>query len=159
MGINRAEQRLDDRLINEVRRMRSDFRELKSFTQPIGGDGLLVEGVPSGGAASGSATVTAGGLLSFTVTVTPLNQTLTVWNFAYTLLVDTNSAGYEYRYGSSLSAAQRKLRVQSRIDWASSSDATNVRVYIVEIENYDTSDHDIYLYIRAYIPKLTGTAI
>lgn len=160
MSINRAENSLEDKLLNKLAGMERDIREMKSAIQPIGGDALDIEATPMVQAAS--LTIAAGGAATFNITAIPGSQTLTLWNFLWTMYIDgladanqwpSNTAGT-----STLSAAQRSIRAFAWIDWADSSDSTNVRVHKIRVENPDTASHTVTIKLKAYLPRLTGAA-
>jgi hypothetical protein len=157
MTINRAEQKPEDRLIRDLDGIKQFQHELKANPQPIGGDILRVEGVPAAYALAFT-TIPAGTAITFTFQVIPYQQTLTLWNFAFDVYVDTNDVAHQFPNGASLTSAQRSLRLYNWLSWGDSSDATNMRVFKVRVENTDASDHVYYVRIRAYIPKLTGSA-
>lgn len=87
---------------------------------------------------------------TITVTVTPPDKRLGIWNFLHSIFVDTDNIDYIFSSGVSLTAAQRKLVIQAWVDWALSSDQNNIRVYRVRIQNEDSSDHTCYFYVKSY---------
>lgn len=159
MGINRAENSLENRQTRALVDLQRTSLELKTKTQQIGADVVAVQGIPEGGAdGTGSITLATNSAATMNVTVTPANATLTLWNFLFDVRVDTNDYAYQFPNGSSLTTAQRQLRLYSWISWGDSSDTTNIRTFKVRVENYDTVSHTYYLTVRAYIPKLAGSS-
>lgn len=157
MSINRAENSLENRQTKAIVEMQRSSLELKTKTQQIGADVVAVQGIPSGGAATGSFTLATNSAATFTVTVTPTNQLLTLWNFLFDIRVDVNDADHQFPNGAALTTAQRQMRQYEWISWGDSSDTTNIRTFKVRVENYDTVSHDYYLVVRSYLPKLAGT--
>lgn len=105
----------------------------------------------------GPLTIVSGITKTLVITVTPGNNVLTLWNYLFTVTVDVaDPVNYFFPGGSSLSAAQRNLRVYNWIDWANSNDTTNVRAFFIRLENYDTNSHDYYIYFRFYAPLNVG---
>lgn len=122
---------------------------------------LGISSVPAGidPVLEGNATVLAGNKVSFIVTTTPDSPVLSLWNFLYSIVIDSlvvdSSELYEYLYpnGSGWtqsSAAYKNTRITDRVDWASSSDTTNKRNHVITIENNDSSSHIYYLFYKAY---------
>lgn len=126
-----------------------------------------VTSVPKGvnDVVSGSITIAANTTRTFIVTITPADQNLNLWNFLFSVVVDDISrdsdGNYNYIFpeGPLLSDAQRNMRIIHWIDWAKSSDLTNIRVHKIRIENDDSSSHTYYLYYKAYtFATNTGSA-
>lgn len=154
MGVNRAEQGLDNKLVNDVRGLKRDMRELKT-KQPIGADSITVIGVPEVGALlAGPITIIAGSSLTLAVTTIPAGNTLTLWNFAFTIYVDGTSNDDQWPNGANMTLAKRELFVFDWFDWADSSDVTNIRVYKIRLRNSDPGGitHDYYVRFKAYAP-------
>lgn len=157
MSINKAENSLENRLVNQVAKHERDIREMKSAIQPIGGDSLAIQSTSI--LLGGPVNLVSGAWATMNITITPATQTLTLWNFLFTLYVDATDAAHAYPGGSALTASQRELDVQPWIDWGDSSDTTNVRVYKVRLQNLDgINAHNYYIRFKAYYPALTGTA-
>lgn len=157
MTINRAEQRPEDKLVRDIQGIKRFQHELKANPQYIGGDVLRVEPVPFGSYILGSTSIGAGSGITFNLTITPVLETLTLWNFLFDVYVDTNDPAYQYPAGTSLSVGQRNMRHEAWISFGDSSDLTNVRVFKIRVTNLDTVSHTYYVRVRAYIPKLTGS--
>lgn len=158
MSLNKVNQRLDRRVTNNIKTLNRYVRELKT-PQKQGADVIAVQAVPSAGYLLGSNTIAAGDRGGFIVTGTPANSTLTLWNDLFTVSIDSSdTVGYGFPGGGLLTPSQRLVRFWHWIDWATSSDITNMRKFYFEIENLDSSSHTYYLSWRAYIPLLPGTS-
>ncbi|MET3349047.1 UNVERIFIED_ORG: hypothetical protein ABID57_000716 [Arthrobacter sp. UYEF1] len=130
--------------MKEVADLRREIEAMKA-KQLLGGDNVVVTATNVASANIGP--LAAADTVWVTITTTPSNQSLTIWDFHYSVYVD---GGGPYLItnllpaGSALSAALVKLiRVQYIPDWASSVDTTGVRKYYVGITNTDSSSHTI----------------
>lgn len=158
MAINKSEQTLDKKLINDITDLKSQIIKIKG-KQPVGADIVQVEPTQL---ITSSAVITAGSRLTFSITVTPVNQTLTLWNFSHSTYLDVNNPTNLYPGGSAFTPVsdQLKMIIFSWHDWALSDDVTNKRVYNVRYDATNcSSDHTIYFTFRSYIPKLSGTSV
>lgn len=157
MGKNLAEEALDKRLVNEVKGLRRDINDLKT-SQPIGADIISVASAPSTGALFGGPfTVAAGSATTVIIQITPFSGILTLWNYLYTVYVDGSATDDAFPSGINLTAAKRNVIIMNWIDWADSSDTSNIRMFKIRIRNEDTASHDYYLRFRAYLPKTAVT--
>lgn len=113
---------------------------------------LIVQSIPIGlnSWLEGNAVVTSGGTLTFNVTVFTGNSRLSLWNQLFSLRVDTNDNDHLFPAGTSLTSEQRSIRISQWIDFAESSDISNIRVHKIRIENFGASSHTIYLLYKAY---------
>lgn len=156
--INKAENQLQDRLIKDIEDLKRQVRDIKT-AQLIGGDVIKVIPIPTSSYIdSGVVTVTPGLGLTTTITLSSTSQTLTLWNFLYTLYVDGVTSADIFPTGSNLDTAKRKCTFMNWVDWALSSDVTNTRVIKLRARNDDSSNHDYAFHMRAYVPSLTGSA-
>lgn len=159
MGINRAEQSINNRLVREVANNARDLRQLKSSIQPIGADILNVIRVPSGGYLfGGPVTLAAGEMVTFITTAVPSSDILTIWNFLHSIYVDSAvvDSAYNWPNGSSITSDMRKVECMAWIDWGTSSDDFNARTYKVHVINNGSSSHTVAIAVRAYLPSLSG---
>lgn len=159
MSTNKILLRSDRLVTNTLKTLKRNVRELKT-PQSIGADILSVQGTPSGGAfiPATPLTLTAGSSATFSFTTVPYNQTLTLWNFADDIYIDTptDNPNYQYPNGALLVTAQRMFSKTSWLSWGDSSDLSNIRVYKIHIVNNDTSSHTYLPAFRAYLPKMLG---
>lgn len=155
MSTNKAEQTLEKRLINDIEELKRQVREIKTV-QRIGGDVLTT--IASSLVTNGPVTTSPGLGANFTITVTPGSPILTLWNYLFTIYVDVLDSAHEFPNGASLTADQRKLTIMNWIDWANSSDITNIRVFKIRVRNDDSSSHDYYIKFKIYIPEIQGTS-
>lgn len=136
-------------------------RDIKRYNTPA------VSSVPGGQAdvlSTGGYIVPSGFNLDFIVTTIPSSQSLSIWNFLFSLVIDslqTDSDGY-YQYlfpdninsfhasTSLLSSAQGKLTLQQWTDWSTSNDTNNVRNNIIRVTNNDSASHTYYLFFKGY---------
>lgn len=159
------------RLTNLVKLQSRNIRELKT-PQKIGADVLDVQSLPTAdtvlGFPGGSTTYNtgSGGILTINYAFTPNSSTLTLWNFLVSLYIDPTSfnaggipdSAHLYPTGGSLTNGMRTVKVESWIDWATSSDTTNIRRLIVNINNQDSVPHNYAIFIKAYLPNLNQAA-
>ena len=119
---------------------------------------LTIQSVPEGinDVTTGSTTIAAGSAASFIATTYPSASRLSLWNFLFSIYVDTNDDHYVFPNGASLTSAQRNLRITQWLDWADSSDIDNVRVHKIRLENTDSSSHTYYLYYKGYTFSSVG---
>jgi hypothetical protein len=115
-------------------------------------------------------TLPAGLNANFNITTTPLEQRLSIWNFTFTVCIDslnTDSEGFfQYQFPNNqtaghpstslLSNAQQSCRITNWTDWATSSDIDNIRNNFIRLENLDSGSHDYYLFFKAYTSATTA---
>lgn len=158
MAINKAEQTLEDQLIKRIVQLERDNREIKTV-QRIGADVITITSSPSGSSplSAGPFNLVAGSYITLSVTSTPASQVLTLWNFAFTIYIDGTDVTHQFPGGSALTSNSRESYIFNWLDWADSSDTTNIRVYKIRIRNSDPSlaAHDYYLSYKAYLPLTT----
>lgn len=161
MSINRSEQTLETRLTNKVTELERQLIDLKAKAQPIGGDTLLVDKLPSGATIlSTSFTMGAGSSTNVLVEVEPFNDTLTLHNMFWNIYVDTDALTHDWPVGSSLTVDQiSDILAMPMWNWARSDDTTNKRVFVLHIRNIGAVSHTIYFKFKDYLPKLTGSTV
>lgn len=152
--INKTNLTEDRRLIQELAEMRRDIEAMKS-RQLLGGDNIVVTGTNVATGVFGA--LAAGDTLWVTITTTPVNPVLTLWDFHFSVYVDGGGpflATNHLPSGSALSSALTKLiRIQYIPDWGTSTDSTGERVYYVGITNNDASSHTISFEAANYAIK------
>lgn len=113
---------------------------------------LTVSTIPQGvtGLFETSFSVSAGTNFTVAMITTPQDDRLSLWNFLFSVYVDTDAYTHILPAGASLTAAQKKIRVTHWLDWADSSDIDNERSHRFLFENYDTSSHTLYFKYKAY---------
>lgn len=129
-----------------------------------------VSTVPAGvgGWTEANVTLLAGAAVTFQVTTTPDSAVLALWNFLLSIYVDLPGSGgggpnlltdLQYIFpapvaasgvSSLLTAAQRNLTLMQWLDWAQSSDLSNIRVHNIRIVNNDSGTHLYTLRYKAY---------
>ncbi len=158
MPVNKAENTLENRLINDIDSIKRDLREIKGV-QPVGADILAVA---SSDLTEASFTVTAGGARTAVITITPTDDTLTLWNFAFSNYMDVDNQTYLYPDGIAWAPGEDplKMRIWGWFDWADSNDITNTRVFKIRYDASScASDHTVYLKFKSYLPRLAGTTV
>ena len=127
---------------------------LEMVKQPIGADIVQITSSSLGSATSGS--VSAGGRVTFTTTLTPSAEILNLWDLFFSFYIDTNgNSAYLYPSGSSLTDAQKDLDLQWSLDWATSDDNIGKRVGKITIINNDSSSHEYFINTKWYGIKQT----
>lgn len=122
---------------------------------------ITVGTVPSGpGPSTTSLTVTiaAGKAITISITTVPDNSVLALWNFLYTIVVDSltldsnGDYGYEYPVGTLIpnNSPIFAMFTEQWLDWAMSSDTSNERTHMIRIHNTDTASHTFYFFYKAY---------
>jgi len=130
------------------------LQKLEFVSQKLGADVIQVTSSNISSAASGS--VSAGGKVIYTITLTPSAQILTIWDLLFSIFIDEDfDTDYLYPNGSSLSAGDKNLDLQFSVDWALSDDSVGKRIAIITIVNNDSSPHEYFLYSKWYGPKQT----
>lgn len=149
-------------LITSLTSRRSETRN-QSAPQPLGGDILTVQGIPDNNQVYlNSLVIGSGAPGEFIYQVQPNNQTLTLWNFGWSIYIDPTvfeangipQSIFKWASGSALTVAQNNISVCGYLDWADSSDETNQRTFKVTVHNNDTSNHTYYAAVRFYLPNL-----
>lgn len=154
--VNRAENTIDDRLVNRIAELETAMRELKA-RQLIGSDGLQV--VSSSLLSTGAVVLNPGvdGAKTIIVTFNPIVAKLQLLDVYVSFYIDNDlDINYIYGGGASLSVGQKRFWQSTWKDWGSSNDTTGVRINKSRIRNDDTVDHTIYFYARAYFLKGGG---
>lgn len=165
MGVNKAEQRFEDRLIRKVLDNEKQMADLKAANQPAGADILGVSALPSDGIPIGTGTVTvpSGGTVTVTINAFPFNDILTLWNSSFTIYVDAPvgplTSSDKWPDGSNMTAAKRNLKVTHWLDYHDSFDATGKRAFKLFIRNDDVSSHTVFVSFMFYLPELGGSSI
>lgn len=163
---SRTQSLIQNKSITLQRQMQRTLTKLKA-PQPIGADILSVQGIPDNNQYYlNSLTLPAGYAGNWIYNITPVNQTLTLWNFAWTLYVDPTSFlsggaptdSFKFATGNAFSAnsGQWNASVSARLDFSASSDVTNKRVFILDVRNNDSVSHVYYVAARFYLPYIQG---
>lgn len=156
MSINKAEQLLENRLVKEVTEAKRDLTEIKG-RQPVGGDIVVYEGIPTGSPSTVSFVISASSNTRVTITIIPASPLVVNWDLYFSFYVDTDAnADYLWPLGASVFALRHAFKPKVWWDWGRSSDTTGHRVVHLDIENTDVSDHTLYLYFKVYGPKLAA---
>jgi hypothetical protein len=103
-------------------------------------------------------TILAGGTITFVISTIPDVRRLGLWNFKWTIRIDTDAYAYRFRDGESLTSNQRKLRiVTDHDDYDDSDDLNGIVVRKITLENFDVADHTYYMRFKGYtLASLTG---
>lgn len=155
--INRAENDLDNRLVNEVASIRRELLQIKT-NQAIGGDILTFDMFPSIGSPATSAgpiTVPSNDKTIINVYIQPAQERLTLVNALMTVYIDNYDGDYRWPGGNSIDPALFDVTIFE--DLAGFNIGTKLHKFVAVISNNDTSAHDIYLTVRVILPRLTGT--
>ena len=160
MGTNKAENQLQDKLYNMIMNHDRMLRELKAASQPVGADIVAITRVPAYPSylLAGPVTLAAGAAATFQGLFTPASSTLTLWNFEHSLYIDVLDEDHRFSDGASLTSGQRAAVMQTWVDWATSSDVSNARMYKVRVLNNDSSSHTYWIKVVAFLPKLAGVS-
>lgn len=97
-----------------------------------------------------SYTVAASSINTLTITTDTTVKELSLFNWAFTMFVESDSTDYIWPTGAALTSTTRSLRVYHYQDWYTSNDKTNKKVYKYHVENYSGSTRTIFLYFKAY---------
>lgn len=155
--INKAEQQLENRLVNEIDELKRQLHDIKTV-QPLGADVLAVQDF--GLVSLGPLTMDPGETYRITVALQPQNNILTLINYLWSAFIDNeNDADYLYPHGQFLFSLLEdgKFFAHDHIDWALSSDSTNLRFITFIFYNNDSIAHDIYFRFNLYFPAVSFT--
>lgn len=97
-----------------------------------------------------SPSIPAGADLVIGITTTPENKVLSLWNFLFSIRVDTNTDEFLFPNGAGLSAEQENMKVQQWVDYAGSSDEINQRLHYVIISNNGANAHVYHFLYKSY---------
>ncbi len=167
----RTDRILTYKPVTMMRRLHTDTQQIRA-PQPIGADVLQVQSLPEPDTVDITGPVTIGysgdpsgmpPLAIFTFDSVPDNQTLTLWNFAWSLYIDPatfNPSGVptddaQWPFGTATGIyTGNKIQVTPWLDWATSSDTTNSRAFYIYVHNSDTVEHTLYMAFKSYFPNL-----
>src|SRR4051812_29682740 len=116
--INKAENTLENQLVNRIKDLERSVRELKSAPQPIGGD--ILDVIATHGVLAGPFTMATNTFLVLTTTLIP-NGGITLWNEAVSIYVD--ALDHQHTWPSVvdgtgvLTASQQNLQVSVWLDF------------------------------------------
>jgi hypothetical protein len=169
MGINNAENRPSDRLVNELLDLRREFEEFKARPQPIGNGSINYAVFATGGTpgfslgpasiAPGNSAIFSVKFMDLTVPLTWLGQPAinrhTLFDFLFSVYVDSSANTNVYPNGSALTSAQRNVDIKWWADYAGSGLASNngQRLFFMELKNTDSSTHDYYIKGNGLMPR------
>lgn len=115
---------------------------------------VTVESVPSGAddVTTASSVIALSSVGVFAITNIPDSDALNLWNFLWTINIDVDSDDHRWPDGAALDTfTLEHVNISSRVDWASSSDLSNIRRELISVINSDpTSPHTAYLKYKAY---------
>ncbi len=152
MAINKSEQSLEDKLLNDVNELKNQLLYLKTHPQPIGADGIKYA-VANGGT---SITVASGATSTISFKFTPSSDfVLNGYDYLLTIIIDTYDTAHLYAGGASLTAGQRNLDLEHWMDFQNSDFVSPFgRIFNVHIKNNDSASHVYYVNIGLVYPTL-----
>jgi hypothetical protein len=165
MGVNPAEQGVENALVNEIKDLKQSVIDLKTKPQPIG-NGSINYAIGGGGIFYGGISIAAGAVNTYTLTLfttgvpltynsLPAINRVTLTQFYFTVSVDVNDTAHDWPYGSSLNGNQQKLFVSTWNDLAGtplSESSGQTRIYF-QLFNQDSSAHTYYVRANYLIPR------
>lgn len=159
MAINKAEQQLENQLINRIANLEKELVRLKTSPQPIGADLLKVQNNTTTNIYA--LAVPAGSSLDVTITTTPNSDfVLTLSSHLLTLYIDGYDTAHSYPNGGSLASGQRKLELYSWIDYKLSDLISPFAiVYVIHVRNNDVTAHDYHIDYSILTPQYTVTSV
>lgn len=134
---------------------------MTEFTRDAGQRPILtVQSVPLGfDWLQGSTSLASNAAATFNVTITPADSRLSLWNYLISVRVDVDDDDHLFPSGDALTSEQRALRLYNWIDFAESSDLSNMRKYKIRLENSGAETHTYYLLFKAYsFAAVTGAS-
>lgn len=155
--INRAENDLDNRLVNEVASIRRELLQIKT-NQAIGGDVLAFDVFPalsSAPSSVGPITVPSNEYTIINVFIAPAQYRLTLVNALMTVYIDNWNTDYRWPGGNSIDPSLFDVTIFE--DLQGFNLGTKSHKFICVVKNNDVSAHNIYLTVRVILPRLTGT--
>ena len=156
MAVNKAEQTLDNTLINRMNAIEQQLITLKTQPQPIGADNIDTRA--SGTTATSPITVPTGSRTSFTITITPTSDfVLNLVLLEVSIFIDGTADGNKYPNGSLLTADAKKMAFENWHDWADSIESGDFhRAFKVVMTNNGASSHDYVMKFKLIYPKYTA---
>ena len=163
MGVNKAEQGINQALVDEVRQIRQDLDQLRTNPQEIGAGSLNIAWYGPDGWSWSGVTVAAGRktVLITTLAVNlldsaPAYDRVTLMNVFVDVSVDVNDADHHFPYGSALTFDQQQAAVSVWYDLAgsglSTSDGGGQRSVYIEVTNNSTASHTYFVRGNAILP-------
>lgn len=155
MGVNKAENSINDALVNKVNQLERDFNDFRNFPQKIGLGSLDLARFTDSFIWSG-VSIPAGAIRNFYVDLAMLTYdgypSFNAANLINPLLdirVDADAATSSLPLGSSLTAGQQNAQASVWSDLANSmpfaSTSPGFRRVWIQIRNNDTAAHIFYL--------------
>lgn len=150
-GINKAENSVDDALVNTVASLQRQLLELKTHPQPIGGDVLQVV---SSQTVSLTFAVGAGAHQHGSFGWSLSKPFLTLFAPLMTAYVDGITYADSLPYGANVVGDKTNIMFTQMPDEANSDDVTGTRYFTFHVWNYGSSSHTITLMHRLNYPNL-----
>lgn len=152
--INKSEQTLDNRLVEEIAYMRRELNALKT-RQLLGGDNMVVG---RSNQFSGDIVVGAGQTAILHLNVTTGDGAMTMMQVGWSLYlygIALPDPVWLFPSGSSVSSAIcNEIHVDWREDWSLSDDDTGLKSFILTIHNSSGASSRTFLFTgRVYSPK------
>lgn len=152
--INKSEQTLDNRLVEEIAHMKRELNALKT-RQLLGGDNLVVD---VSNTVSADLTILAGESAALTLTVTPADGRLSLMEPAWSLYIYGTSLpnpDYLIPNGSLVSMSLRhETRTEWREDLSLNDDNSGIKRFILTVHNDATVATRVFLFqAKIYSPK------
>lgn len=157
--INKAEQDLQDSLIDRLANVERQLRELKAATQPVGASTLTMELLPADGPfVMDYGTVAAGSTVILGMQFANSDEVFTLWDWLFDIYIDGHDAAHRYTDpANTLTSNQQKFDMRW---WIAATDSLsagdNSRTLKFQIKNEDASSHTYYVDVRAVAPKMLG---
>lgn len=153
-AINKAEQVLDNGLVNEIADQRRQLLESKTHPQPVGGDVLKVVS-----SQTVSTTFTLGANVSqvggFAWSLP--KAFLTLYTPLFSVYVDGTLTADAYPFGANITGDKFNCQLLFLHDYALSNDTTGFRQYVWQLWNQGTSSHTYTIKHRLNFPILPLT--
>jgi len=87
---------------------------------------------------------------TITISASPLSELLGIWEFYFSVRVDTNDGDHLFPEGADLNSGQRDLEIYQWEDLATSDDITGKRSHKIRLVNNDSSPHTYYILYKFY---------
>lgn len=166
MGINNAENGIDQALVNEVKLVRQDMNDFRTNPQRIGTGSINLAYYGDAGISWSAFTIAAGSAANFVVTLAvdsldarPAYDLTTLMNVFVTVRVDVDTPNNRYPDGPALAADQQRLELLIWYDLEGSGLSINeerpgggARKVFIRLRNSGTSSHTYYVRMNAILP-------
>lgn len=155
--INKAEQSLDKRLINDLMETKRNLKEIKGI-QPMGGDIIDTQSAPEVGTVVIDTGILAGtwDSLLYTFSIDPADDNLVNWVPYFSVYFGNDlDPDWEFPDGQFVTGLAFEFDIYSWWDWALSYDSDGTRVFHLRLDHNSGLSDRLIIRVKLYAPKLS----